>query len=268
MRLTIIGSGDAFGSGGRFNTCFLIETPDKKVLLDFGASSLVALKARQIDPNSIDGIILSHLHGDHFGGLPFLLLDAQFLARRERPLAIVRSTRHARAARRGAGSFLPALQQDQMALCAGGERNHARCSRRIFGARRHHRRSRALLRRALDRGAALRRPRRRSPIPATPNGPTRCLTSPNGADLFICECYDYERDLTGHMSWPTLQSEAARAQCAQNHDHPHEPEHAREARRSPRRRPARGRRRADRRNLKSSAHGRMRLGWSAFRQIE
>jgi ribonuclease BN (tRNA processing enzyme) len=88
MRLTIVGSGDAFGSGGRFNTCFLLETAKGVLLVDFGASSLVALKARAIDTNRVDGILLSHLHGDHFGGLPFLLLDAQFLARRERPLLI------------------------------------------------------------------------------------------------------------------------------------------------------------------------------------
>jgi ribonuclease BN (tRNA processing enzyme) len=88
MRLTIVGSGDAFGSGGRFNTCFLLETAKGVLLVDFGASSLVALKAREIDSNRVDGILLSHLHGDHFGGLPFLLLDAQFLARRERPLLI------------------------------------------------------------------------------------------------------------------------------------------------------------------------------------
>jgi ribonuclease BN (tRNA processing enzyme) len=88
MRLTIVGSGDAFGSGGRFNTCFLLETAKGVLLVDFGASSLVALKARAIDSNRVDGILLSHLHGDHFGGLPFLLLDAQFLARRERPLLI------------------------------------------------------------------------------------------------------------------------------------------------------------------------------------
>jgi ribonuclease BN (tRNA processing enzyme) len=88
MRLTIVGSGDAFGSGGRFNTCFLLETVKAVLLVDFGASSLIALKARGIDPNCVDGIVLSHLHGDHFGGLPFLLLDAQFLTRRERPLLI------------------------------------------------------------------------------------------------------------------------------------------------------------------------------------
>ena len=88
MRLTIVGCGDAFGSGGRFNTCFFLETAKGTLLVDFGASSLVALKAHRLDPDRIDAIVLSHLHGDHFGALPFLLLDAQFLARRERPLLI------------------------------------------------------------------------------------------------------------------------------------------------------------------------------------
>ena len=90
MRLTILGSGDAFGSGGRFNTCFLLETAKGKLLVDFGASSPVALKAREIEIDSIDAIVLSHLHGDHFGGLPFLLLDAQFLTPRSRPLCTQR----------------------------------------------------------------------------------------------------------------------------------------------------------------------------------
>src|SRR5579872_4574511 len=88
MRLTIIGSGDAFGSGGRSNTCFWLETAKNTLVVDFGASALPALKARGLDHDKIDGIILSHLHGDHFGGLPFLLLDAQFAARRRRPLLI------------------------------------------------------------------------------------------------------------------------------------------------------------------------------------
>ena len=88
MRLTIIGCGDAFGSGGRFNTCFMVEAGGRRVLLDCGASSLVAMKAQGIAPNMIDGVILSHLHGDHFGALPFMLLDAQFLSPRDRPLVI------------------------------------------------------------------------------------------------------------------------------------------------------------------------------------
>ncbi|HZD92439.1 MAG TPA: MBL fold metallo-hydrolase, partial [Pseudolabrys sp.] len=88
MKITIVGSGDAFGSGGRGNTCFWLETAKATLLVDCGASALPALKGLRLDPNRIDGIILSHLHGDHFGGLPFLLLDSQFLSRREAPLLI------------------------------------------------------------------------------------------------------------------------------------------------------------------------------------
>jgi ribonuclease BN (tRNA processing enzyme) len=87
MKITIVGSGDAFGSGGRFNTCFRIETLGRDLLLDCGASSLPALKAQGVDPNAIDGVLLSHLHGDHFGGIPFF-----FVVRRRgisRPLAFI-----------------------------------------------------------------------------------------------------------------------------------------------------------------------------------
>src|SRR5262249_57332082 len=78
----------AFGSGGRFNTCFWLETAKATLMLDCGASSPVALKGRGLEFGRIDAVILSHLHGDHFGGLVFLLLDEQLLQRRTRPLLI------------------------------------------------------------------------------------------------------------------------------------------------------------------------------------
>jgi len=89
MRLQIIGSGDAFGTGGRFNTCFRVERPGGDFLIDCGASSMIALRRLGIDPNSIKTIFISHLHGDHFGGLPFLILDAQFYSRRREALTLV-----------------------------------------------------------------------------------------------------------------------------------------------------------------------------------
>jgi ribonuclease BN (tRNA processing enzyme) len=87
MRLRFLGSGDAFGSGGRLQTCILMESSDFACLIDCGASSLIALKRAAVDPNEIDAILISHLHGDHFGGIPFLILDAQF-SRRSRRLLI------------------------------------------------------------------------------------------------------------------------------------------------------------------------------------
>jgi ribonuclease BN (tRNA processing enzyme) len=87
MQLRFVGCGDAFGSGGRSNTCFHITGERANFLIDCGASSLPALKRLGIVRNDIDLILITHFHGDHFAGLPFLLLDAQF-SRRTRPLVI------------------------------------------------------------------------------------------------------------------------------------------------------------------------------------
>jgi ribonuclease BN (tRNA processing enzyme) len=87
MQLRFVGCGDALGSGGRYNTCFHITGERVNFLIDCGASSLPALKRQGIARDDIDLILITHFHGDHFGGLPFLLLDAQF-TRRTRPLVI------------------------------------------------------------------------------------------------------------------------------------------------------------------------------------
>src|SRR6184192_1969787 len=89
MRLQFLGSGDAFGSGGRFNTCFhLTRQQHGNLLIDCGASSMVAIRKWGVDPNAISTVLVSHLHGDHFAGLPFFLLDAQLISRRTTPLTL------------------------------------------------------------------------------------------------------------------------------------------------------------------------------------
>ena len=88
MELQFLGSGDAFGSGGRFNTCFYVRDRKGAFLVDCGASSMIAVRKFKVDPNTVRAIFVTHLHGDHFGGLPFLILDAQLLSRRTAPLTI------------------------------------------------------------------------------------------------------------------------------------------------------------------------------------
>jgi ribonuclease BN (tRNA processing enzyme) len=87
LRLRFLGSGDAFGSGGRLQTCLCLDGPDGRALIDCGATALVGMKRAQIDPASVGWILVTHLHGDHFGGVPFLVLDGQF-DRRETPLVV------------------------------------------------------------------------------------------------------------------------------------------------------------------------------------
>jgi ribonuclease BN (tRNA processing enzyme) len=86
-RLHFVGAGDAFGNGGRNQTCFWLEGEAEGLLIDCGATSLTALKSADIEPNDVGTVVLTHLHGDHFGGLPFMVLDGQF-RRRVRPLTI------------------------------------------------------------------------------------------------------------------------------------------------------------------------------------
>jgi ribonuclease BN (tRNA processing enzyme) len=88
MKLRFLGTGDAFGSGGRFNTCFYVEHYHGAFLIDCGASSLIPMRKFGIDPNSIQAIFITHLHGEQFGGLPFLILDAQLVSRRAASLTV------------------------------------------------------------------------------------------------------------------------------------------------------------------------------------
>lgn len=89
MKLTVLGCGDAFGNGGRFNTSFLLTNENEHVLVDCGASTLIRLKQEGISLNDISTIIISHFHGDHYGGLPFLLISSMFESNRTEPLTII-----------------------------------------------------------------------------------------------------------------------------------------------------------------------------------
>ncbi len=208
MRLTIIGSGDAFGSGGRSNTCFLLETAKAVLLVDCGASALPALKTRAIDPNRIDAIVLSHLHGDHFGGLPFLLLEGQFLSRREKPLLIAGPS--------GTRARLDAALEVFFPKSTGSKWRFPWHVEEI----------------ALDREAmVLNHSLLTTEVVHQSGAPSTALRLSDGqkvfaysgdtewteallpiareADLFICECYAYAGKMTGHMSWEILKGRLA-----------------------------------------------------------
>lgn len=87
--LQVLGSGDAFGSGGRNQTAFFIKTPEMNFLIDCGAHTLSSLKKNNLGSNDVDTIILTHFHGDHYAGIPFLLIDAAVVAKRKKKLRII-----------------------------------------------------------------------------------------------------------------------------------------------------------------------------------
>ena len=202
MKVQFAGCGDAFGSGGRFNSCIHVEDGGRSILLDCGASSLVALKKAGIDRGAIDAILLTHFHADHFGGIPFFILDQQLNVKRTRPLLI-------------AGP--PGLRDwyvRAMALAFPGERTLA------F----------ELDLREVDIGVAqplagmqvtpihVKHDDRAGPCLAyriQSEAKTLCysgdtewtdalIDAARGADLFICECYMYEKLQKSHMTLTVL----------------------------------------------------------------
>jgi len=89
VSLCCVGTGDAFGSGGRLNSCFHLSFPAGQLLIDCGCSSLIGLHRCGIAPAEIDAVVISHLHGDHFGGIPYLLLEGKYASQRTRPLTLI-----------------------------------------------------------------------------------------------------------------------------------------------------------------------------------
>ena len=89
MRLTIVGCGDAFASGGRGHACFRVDAGGATLALDFGASALLNWRRLGMSPADLDAVVVSHLHGDHFGGLPFLLIERQYGGGPQRPLTLI-----------------------------------------------------------------------------------------------------------------------------------------------------------------------------------
>lgn len=88
MNLTFIGTGDAFSSGNRFNTCLKLDAGAETMLVDLGGSAMLGLQHAGIDRGAVGTLLFTHYHGDHFAGLPFFILDAMFVTRRTRPLTI------------------------------------------------------------------------------------------------------------------------------------------------------------------------------------
>lgn len=204
MRLTIVGSGDAFGSGGRFNTCFWLQTAKATLLVDCGASSLVALKGRGLDHGAVDGIVLSHLHGDHFGALPFLLLDAQLVMRRERPLTIAGPPGSTARIEAAIEVFFPRALTNkwrfpfQIVEIAVGRPTDI-LGHTIVATEVIHQSGAPSTALRISDGEKI----------FAYSGDTEWTDAlvgvADGADLFVCECYGYAGALRGHLSWEVLQ---------------------------------------------------------------
>jgi ribonuclease BN (tRNA processing enzyme) len=90
VKLIVTGSADAFNAAGRGHSCYWLEGMARDPLMvDFGATALLALRRCELEPRRLRTVLITHLHGDHLAGLPFLIIDGMFNQLRTLPLRLV-----------------------------------------------------------------------------------------------------------------------------------------------------------------------------------
>ncbi len=212
LRLHILAAGDAFGSGGRGQPAFLVEAGETNFLLDCGPPALPGLKRAGFDPRRLDLILLSHLHGDHTAGVPFIFLEYQFKSLRQHPLTLMgpRGMRE-RISRLYSAMFSEVPESGwrfdvEFVELRPGEPESFRGLSILPLAVSHGREGKALGFRIEAGGRVI-----------SYSGDTEWTESllelARGADLFLCECYRYEEKLTGHLTYRELEENLKRLGC-------------------------------------------------------
>jgi ribonuclease BN (tRNA processing enzyme) len=197
MRVTFLGTGNAFASGGRNAMAILLRSDDFGVLLDCGPTTLVALKKLGLSPSAIDVILLSHHHGDHFGGVPFIVLHECYEAPWRRPLSVAGPDGTETKLSETMRSFFPGIDPAPFSLAyrdlAAGELFTERNVRATPFEVDHYSSGTAFGYRVEFGGKTI-----------VFSGDTAWIGElaghSAGADLFICECSSFDAPLSKHIS--------------------------------------------------------------------
>lgn len=213
MKLTVVGCGDAFGSGGRLQTCYHVDTGAERFLIDCGATTMIGLDRLGLAANDVGTILISHLHGDHFGGLVWWLLHAQHIVKRTAPLTV--------AGPPGIEARFTAAAEALFPGSTGVKRRYDLVFRELAAERRE----------------------TVGPVTVTPYGVSHPSGAPSfalrmetggrtiaftgdtewvenvvpagrGADLYIMECFAFDGDVRYHLSWRQIEANLARIGAA------------------------------------------------------
>lgn len=212
MKLHILGCGDAFGSGGRNNSGYLVEAGDRLFLLDCGPTTLAALKRAGFDPRRLDSVFLSHLHGDHFGGLPFFFVDALYENPRAKPLAVAGppATEERVSAlfqfmfgdpaepRELPPTRFHLLEPDREAVIEGIHVLPFRVPHQV---------------REISLGLKIRYRGKQILYSGDSAWSEAFIAHSQGVDLFLCECCFFDREVPNHMSYRQIVENRSRLGC-------------------------------------------------------
>ncbi len=212
VEVLFLGSGDAFGSGGRFQTCISVKTPADRFLMDCGTSSLIPVKRAKIDPGEVSKILVTHLHGDHFGGIPFFILDAQLVTKRTTPLHII-----------GPPGITERVMTAMEVLFPGSAAAHRKFALRFIELEP---RAKTTIDGVVLAGIPVVNASGSTPFALRVETAGRVIAysgdtewtsalveAAHGADLFICEAYLFDRKVKGHLDYSTYLSRRGELSC-------------------------------------------------------
>jgi ribonuclease BN (tRNA processing enzyme) len=209
--LRCIGSGDAFGSGGRLNSCFYLKTSFSQMLLDCGSSSLIGMQRCGVVAADIDTVIISHLHGDHFGGIPYLLLEGKYVSQRTKPLTLIGPKglqQRVEAVSKalypgimGKNDFPVEYRELDPKKSLQFNSTHIECFQVKHGSSQH------------AYGLRVETGGRVISYTGDTEWTENLIPLSQGSDLLISECFAYDQPLPSHMDYRTLLKQRSRLGC-------------------------------------------------------
>ena len=210
MKVSILGAGDAFASRGLCQACYVIEGNGKTILMEAGPTLLSSLKRARFSPSDLDLVLISHLHGDHFGGLPFLILDYMWESKLKGNLTIAGPRRLEQRTWTLFENLFPTFPEEKVTRRLKFEVLEPGQSRNFDGVQ----------------VATIRTPHTKPDVSLafriTLGGKTVVFSGDTGwteelvpfcegADLFICECTYYDSaHLNFHLNYPLLVEQRSR----------------------------------------------------------
>jgi ribonuclease BN (tRNA processing enzyme) len=207
VHLTFLGTGDAFASHGRFQSGYLIEADGCQILMEAGPTVLCAMKRMNVAPSDLDIVLISHLHGDHFGGLPFLVLEYLWESSLRKPLKIAGPPHLEERTWRLFNTMFPFSSGEvervkrSLDFVALEPAHKARFGKVLVESLRvpHMKRDLCLALKITIGGKTI-------AFSGDTGWVDELLGFTAGADLFLCECTYFENPLGVHLSYPLLES--------------------------------------------------------------
>ncbi len=210
--VVFVGTSDAFGAAGRRQSAAVLRTGRGSLLMDCGATTTSGLDGEGISRDEIDVILVSHFHGDHFAGIPLFLLAAIYEDHRTEPLEIagppdIEERVHQLSAAMGheLGDHKATFPIRFTEVTPGRDYTIGPASIRSFETRHQLE--------AHPHGYDIRCGGQRIVYSGDTGWFDELPTLVSGADLFICECTYYTRDLDFHLNYQLLGERRDRFDC-------------------------------------------------------